>query len=63
MTKTEEIEILKTKIKELESRPLERTIREMTKDIESLGCMLVSTCNDYFIQKVHEVYDKWGIEK
>lgn len=63
MTKTEEIEILKGKIRELENRPLELLNKRMVKDIEFLGQMLVATCNDYFIQKVYEVYEKWGIEK
>lgn len=55
--------MLEKKIAELEARPLERIIKKMTADLENFGCMLTSTGNDYFIQKVHETYDKYNIER
>lgn len=63
MSKTEEIEILKAKIQELENRPLERIITKMKKDIEFLGIQVLALGNEKAKSHLFEIWDKWGIER
>lgn len=63
MTKSEEIEILKKRIIELENRQSEKIISKLKNDIEFLGIQILALGNENSKIHLFEIWEKWGIER